>query len=120
MKVISVKEYKIKDSFFDIEQIVVQKGLVLEPNENNYYLINLNDKTKEFSLDEILDIKDEIGEFIFKKYDQNFNLNIKEAENEDDIIKDWKIQLEVKTTKKNIKEIYKAIELYVLPKIEGI
>lgn len=119
MKVISIKEYKIKDNFFDIEQVVVQKGLILEPNENNNYLINLNDKTKEFSLEEILDIKNEYGEIIFKKYDPNFNLDIKEIQNEDNIIKEWRIQLDVKTTKKNIKEIYKAIELYVLPKIEG-
>jgi hypothetical protein len=119
MKVISIKEYKIKDSFFDIEQTVIQKGLILEPNENNNYLINLDDKAKEFSLEEILDIKDNHGDNIFKKYDPNFNLNIKEIQDEDHLIKEWRIQLDVKTSKKNIKEIYKAIELYVLPKIEG-
>jgi hypothetical protein len=118
MKIISQKEYKIKDNFFKIEQILVQKGLILEPNENNFYQINYEDKIMEFSLEEILDIKDEDGDLIFKIYEQNYNLTIKETPNEEDLIKDWRIQLDVKTTKRNIQEIYKAIEMYILPKIE--
>jgi len=119
MKIISQKEYKIKDNFFKIEQVVVQKGLILEPNEDNLYQIIYEDKMIEFSLEDILNVKDDDGDFIFKKYDQNYNMNIKEIPNEDDIIKEWRIHLDIKTTKKNIQEIYKAIELYIIPKIEG-
>jgi hypothetical protein len=123
MRVISVKEYRIKTFFLNekIDKVAFDKGLIIEPNKNNEYTLDFFGVTYTYNLDQILSLKDDDGINIFKKYEEKFKLNVSEKlENDDDIIKDWKIQLDVKTTSKNIKEIYKAIELYIIPLIKDI
>jgi hypothetical protein len=122
MKVISIKEYRIKTKFLneDFDKIAFDKGLILEPNEKNKYDLNIFDVIYSYSLEEILNLKDDDGYHIFKKYENNFSINVSEKDVDDDIVKDWRIQLDVKTSSKNIKEIYRAIEIYIIPKIEKI
>ncbi len=119
MKVISVKHFRIKGKFLntDFDKIAFDKGLIVEPNEENEYNLNIFDAIYTYTLDEILNLKDDENEYIFEKHENNFNLDISEKTNDDDIVKEWRIQLDVKTSSTNIKEIYKAIELYIIPKI---
>ena len=102
MKFKLIKDIKTNNDFEEI--IFYNHGFIFEPNDENLYILNINDKIKKYSYDymklksdyfvEIVEINSEIVEI-----DQD----------EDNKIKDWRIQLDVKTSKNKLLMIQKFI-----------
>ena len=95
-------KFKLKHDYFSYE-----KGDIILPNsEGNYIIETLGSKKIELSYDEILS-ESSIFEEIVEK-----DLDLKISEVSDDSlnkIKNWRIQLDVKTSQKKLKLIEKIL-----------
>lgn len=88
------------------------KGHVFEPEDGVYKIIDHTGETVELSQDEMnkFDIFEEVKE------NDEFEIIIEEiSEDDDTLVRNWRIQLDVKTTKKKLKEVQRIIEEYVKP-----
>ena len=86
------------------KQILFAKGHIFEPNESGLYIIKLmNDIVKEWDLN---DMRNNVKEMDYLLEEiEDLTLNISEIQNEDDEVKSWRIQLDIKTSFKNLKKI---------------
>lgn len=89
------------------------KDHIFEPVDGKYEIIHHTGEI--FNLDEeqmkSFDILEEIKEF-----SDDFEIIIEEIPEDDDIlVRNWRIQLDVKTTRKKLKEVQRIIEEYVKP-----
>lgn len=104
------KDWYIED-FFDKVKIY-DAGHIFRPDEDGKYTIEnpINGGRTTLSFDQMLKSA-EGGEEMFEPVDEkNLDLLIEEiSESEEDEIKSWRIQLDVKTSKKNLKKIEKLI-----------
>ena len=84
------------------EEIILQKGDITVPNENGDYIFpKLN---RIFTKEDLLSKPELFEELI------DLKLDIREiAEDEDDKIGNWRIQLDVKTSKRKLREIERFI-----------
>ena len=106
------KDWYIED-FFDKTKIY-EAGHIFYPDDDGKYTIEnpINSGRTRLSFDHMLKSTDgEGGEEMFEPVDEkNVDLVIEEiADSEDDEIKSWRIQLDVTTSKKNLKKIEKLI-----------
>jgi hypothetical protein len=111
-----LKEDWIHESTFldkNITKKMYDKGHVFEPIDGYY---EVSHHTGEiFKLDEeqmkSFDILEEI-----KEISDDFEIIIEEVPEDDDIlVRNWRIQLDVKTTRKKLKEVQRIIEEQVRP-----
>ena len=100
MKFRLIKDFILNTGFG--EEIILEKGDITEPNENGDYIFpNLNGT---FTKEDLLSKPDLFEEL------PDLKLDIRElTEDEDDKIGNWRIQLDVKTSKRKLKEIEKFI-----------
>jgi len=84
------------------EEIILEKGDIIEPNENGDYVFpKLN---RSFTKDDLLS-KPELFEGL-----PDLKLEVTEITEDDlDKVGNWRIQLDVKTSKRKLKEIEKFI-----------
>lgn len=95
-----------EDLIFDVagfKHKVLDKGFVIEPNENGEYLVTIGSETKNMTIDEVRNT----GLFEEDKPISTNNLDIRIEEVQegyDDIVKKWRIQLDVTTSKRKLLE----------------
>ena len=84
------------------EEIILQKGDITEPNENGDYVFHkLN---KAFTKEDLLS-KPELFEELLE-----LKLDVREiTEDDENKVGNWRIQLDVKTSRKKLKEIERFI-----------
>ena len=100
MKFRLIKDFILNTGFG--EEIILEKGDITEPNENGYYVFPKISRT--FTKEDLLSKPDLFEEL------PDLKLDIRElTEDEDDKIGNWRIQLDVKTSRKKLKEIEKFI-----------
>lgn len=96
MKFRLVKDLVLNNGFEDI--IIMSKGSIIEPNDVGEYVFEK--LGKNYTKSDILSKPD-----IFEKIEE---VEIKTSlvdENEEDIVRNWRIQLDVKTSMRKLKEI---------------
>jgi hypothetical protein len=110
-----LKEDWIHESTFLDKKIVKKlydKGHVFEPTEGMYEVIHHTGEI--FKLTESQMNSFEILEQI--KNVEDFEIIIEELPDDDDnLVRNWRIQLDVKTTKKKLKEVQQLIEEHIRP-----
>lgn len=111
-----LKEDWIYESEFlgkKITKKMYDKGHVFEPVDGKYEVIHNTGEILQ--LDEYqmksIDILEEV-----KELSDDFEIIIEEIPEDDDIlVRNWRIQLDVKTTRKKLKEVQRIIEEQVRP-----
>jgi hypothetical protein len=83
------------------EEIILEKGDIVEPTDGDYSFPKLN---RRYSKDELLSKSDIFEELIDLKLDI-----VEIAEDDENKIGNWRIQLDVKTSRKKLKEIERFI-----------
>ena len=98
-----------------ITKTLYTKDTLFEPNKDDKY--EIIQPTGEISLFSLEDIKSiEFLEELIEKQENDFEIIIEEIPEDDDIlVRNWRIQLDVKTTRKKLKEVQRIIEEYVKP-----
>jgi hypothetical protein len=107
-----LKEDWYLEDFFDKVKIY-DAGHIFAPSEEGKYVINgLNDSKMSMSFDDML----KAG--VFETIDeQEIELFVEEVpEDKDNEVKSWRIQLDVKTSMKNLKKI----EVFIKENIQGM
>jgi len=96
-----------------ITKKMYDKGHVFESVDGKYEVIHNTGEILQ--LDEFQMKSIDILEEVVEKSD-DFEIIIEEIPEDDDIlIRNWRIQLDVKTTRKKLKEVQRIIEEYVKP-----
>ena len=104
-------KFKVVNKFLDfLGNEILKVGDIIEPNENDEYIIEYKDGNSkqiiELTINSIRNAKQD-GLNIFEEYD-DIELIIEEIPEDDDLlITNWRIQLDVKTTRKKLKEFEK-------------
>lgn len=101
MKFRLIKDLVLNNGFEDT--IVMSKGSIIEPNNDNEYVFEK--LGRNYTKSDILSKPD-----FFEKIEE---LELKTTlidQDEEDIIKNWRIQLDVKTSMRKLKEIEKFIK----------
>lgn len=88
-------------------QKIYDKDHVFTSNNNDMFIIETPYGIKEFTIEQMEEIE------IFEKIKDDFYMNLSEAPDDDDEIKKWRIQLDITTTSKKIKNIEKFINDYL-------
>lgn len=106
--------------------LIFEEGHIFKPTENGEYHIIFGGWSEEntkvggrmiLSEEEMSKAEDN-GELLFEieKPKQNIEIVIQEVPEDDDVqIKNWRIQLDVKTTRKKLKEVERMINEKVIP-----
>ena len=95
------------DDFFDKVKIY-DEGQIFAPNEDGNYSVMGIDKVSHFmKFDSMLNAKSQEGGLLFEAIsEQEIELIVEEVpEDKDNEVKNWRIQLDVKTSLKNLKKI---------------
>ena len=104
------KDWIIKSEFLDNgTKTIFEKGHVFKPNENGEYIITSPIGERKLSFDEMLD-NDRFE--LIKEHQMNVS---KVDSSTDEEVNNWRIQLDVKTTKSKLKEVQRLIEEHVYP-----
>lgn len=107
-------KFKLINKFTDfIGREILKIGDIIEPNEKGIYVINYtSDDYKqniEFSIDTIRETKQN-GVRLFEEVEE-LELTIEEvSDNDENLITNWRIQLDIKTTRKKLKEFEKIFK----------
>ena len=93
------------------------KGEVFVPNEEGkYQIIQPTGEIVLIDVESIRNIKIDDKIIFDEESKEEFEIIIEEVpEDDEDIVKNWRIQLDVKTTRKKLKEIEKIINQMVKP-----
>jgi hypothetical protein len=94
-----------------------KKGEVFESNEEGkYQIIKPTGEIALIDLESIKSIKINDNLIFDEEPEEEFEIIIEEVlEDDENIVKNWRIQLDVKTTRKKLKEIEKIINQMVKP-----
>ena len=106
--------------------LILTEGHTISPNENGEYQIihgGWSEENPRVGGRMILDVEgmsnavDEEGQLLFDRIDHfDSELIIEEVpEDDDNQIKNWRIQLDVKTTRKKLKEVQRIFEEQIKP-----
>jgi hypothetical protein len=91
------------------------KGKIFESNENNEYVIEMMGGTQILTEDKMREAVDQDGNLLFdivqeEPVEQDLDIIVEEIPDDDDEqVKRWRIQLDVTTTRKKLKEIEKFV-----------
>lgn len=113
------QDFYIESEFAGIKSNnkIFEKGKEFSADENGIYIIEWFGGKLEFSLKKMREAKKN-GELIFEEIKTNYDLFFEDLSEEDENeIKNWRIQLDVKTTKKKLKEIESLIREHIIPYI---
>lgn len=93
------------------------KGEVFNPNEEGkYQIVQPTGEIVLIDVESIRNIKIDDKIIFDEESKEEFEIIIEEVpEDDEDIVKNWRIQLDVKTTRKKLKEIEKIINQMVKP-----
>jgi hypothetical protein len=92
-----------------------EKGKVFESNENGEYVIDSMGSQNILSIDGMREAVDQEGKVLFDEIksevvEQDLDIIVEEIPDDDDEqVKRWRIQLDVTTTRKKLKEIEKFV-----------
>jgi len=94
-----------------------KKGEIFEPdNDGKYQITNPVGEISLMSLESIKNIKINDTLIFDEESEEEFEIIIEEIlEDDESVVKNWRIQLDVKTTRKKLKEIEKIINKMVKP-----
>ena len=112
-KFILKQDWNIETEFAGIKNkiLIFNKGKVFEPNDNGSYVIEWIGGIMTLNFDDMKSSNDN-GDLLFDIVEEKKDIEIKVEEisdNDEEIIKNWRIQLDVKTSRKKLKEIEKII-----------
>lgn len=113
-----LKEDWIHESTFlgkTVTKKLYDKGHIFEPENGIYKIVDHTGEIIELDENQMRTLPSvNFGEVTEKQDD--FEIIIEEIPDDDDIlIRNWRIQLDVKTTRKKLKEVQRIIEEYVKP-----
>lgn len=112
MEFILTEIFNFKDTFF-------KKNTIFKESSLKAGFIELKEKTGELNfikIDDILSLKNTNGDNIFQIFNNNLNITKEEIDDDDDNhISNWRICLDVKTTRKKLKEVERLINLHIKP-----
>jgi len=118
-KLILNQDWTYESEFFGSKTIktLYKKGEIFEPdNDGKYQITNPVGEISLMSLESIKNIKINDTLIFDEESEEEFEIIIEEVpENDEDVVKNWRIQLDVKTTRKKLKEIEKIINQMVKP-----
>jgi hypothetical protein len=104
-------KFKVVSKFVDfLGNDILRIGQIIEPNNEGIYEISYGEGISKnylnLSLEEVKSVKQN-NVFIFEEIEE-VDIIIEELPDDDDIlVRNWRIQLDVKTTKKKLKEFEK-------------
>jgi hypothetical protein len=112
-KFILRKDWNIETEFAGIKNkiLIFSKGKVFESDDNGDYIIE-SLYGRMVSDVEGMKLASDNGDILFDIIEEKKDIEIKVEEvsdNDEEIIKNWRIQLDVKTSRKKLKEIEKII-----------
>jgi hypothetical protein len=118
-KFILNQDWTYETEFFGSKttKTLYKKGEIFEPdNDGKYQITNPVGEISLMSLESIKNIKINDTLIFDEESEEEFEIIIEEVpENDEDVVKNWRIQLDVKTTRKKLKEIEKIINQMVKP-----
>jgi hypothetical protein len=118
-KLILNQDWTYETQFFGSKTIktLYKKGEIFEPdNDGKYQITNPVGEISLMSLESIKNIKINDTLIFDEESEEEFEIIIEEIlEDDEDVVKNWRIQLDVKTTRKKLKEIEKIINKMVKP-----
>jgi hypothetical protein len=110
------EDWVYQTSFFGktVSKIIYKEGHVFEPtSDGEYEIVGPTGEIATLSIDKMIsyDIFDKITE-----ESDSFEIIIEEIPDDDDnLVRNWRIQLDVKTTRKKLKEVQQLIEEHIRP-----
>lgn len=108
----------IHDSIFlgvKTSKKLYDKGHIFEPENGIYKIIDHTGETLELNENQMKSLPSDMIEEVIEKLD-DFEIIIEEVPEDDDIlVRNWRIQLDVKTTRKKLREVQRIIEEQVKP-----
>ena len=112
-KFILRKDWNIEPEFAGTKSkiLIFSKGKVFESDDNGDYIIEWIGGRMTLDVDGMKSANDN-GDILFDIIEEKKDIEIKVEEvsdNDEEIIKNWRIQLDVKTSRKKLKEIEKII-----------
>jgi hypothetical protein len=118
-KLILNQDWTYETQFFGSKTIktLYKKGEIFEPdNDGKYQITNPVGEISLMSLESIKNIKINDTLIFDEESEEEFEIIIEEIlEDDENVVKNWRIQLDVKTTRKKLKEIEKIINKMVKP-----
>jgi hypothetical protein len=118
-KFILNQDWIYETSFLGSKSIktLYKKGEIFEANEDGKYQIIIpTGEITLINLEGIKNIKINDNLIFDEESEEEFEIIIEEVlEDDENIVKNWRIQLDVKTTRKKLKEIEKIINKMVKP-----
>jgi hypothetical protein len=111
MKYRLTNDWLVEDFFDKIK--IYDQGHVFEPNEDGKYEIKgSNGSFTMLTSSQMDEARDKDGNPMFERIEELpiESFEIEEAPEEDMVVKKWRIQLDVKTTKKKLENIQKMIQ----------
>jgi hypothetical protein len=119
MKFILNQDWTYETEFLGAKstKTLYSKGVIFEPNEDGKYeIIKPTGEIALIDLESIKNIKINDKLIFDIESEDGLELIIEEVPDDDDIlVRNWRIQLDVKTTRKKLKEIEKIINKVVKP-----
>ena len=113
------QDWTYETEFLGVKSIkkLYNKGEVFVPNEEGkYQIIQPTGEIVLIDIESIRNIKIDDKMIFDEEIEEEFEIIIEEVpEDDEDIVKNWRIQLDVKTTRKKLKEIEKIINQMVKP-----
>lgn len=109
------KDWNIESDFAGIKNkiLIFSEGHTFESNEEGQYIIEWIGGKMSFSEDQMR-LNKEL--FTPEEIIDDIEIHIEEISEDDDIlVRNWRIQLDVKTTRKKLKEVQRIIEEQVKP-----
>ena len=112
-KFILRKDWNIEPEFAGIKSkiLIFSKGKVFESDDNGDYIIEWIGGRMTLDVDG-MKLASDNGDILFDIIEEKKDIEIKVEEvsdNDEELIKNWRIQLDVKTSRKKLKEIEKII-----------
>ena len=109
------KDWNIESDFAGIKNkiLIFSEGHTFESNEEGLYIIEWIGGKMSFTEDQMR-LNKEL--FTPEEIRDDIEIHIEEiSENDDILVRNWRIQLDVKTTRKKLKEVQRIIEEQVKP-----
>ena len=112
-------DWELETEFAGIKNktIIFSKGQIFEANENGEYIIEWFGGKMILDEDKMR-LATHNGSKLYTpiEIEKDIEIHIEEIPDDDDIlVRNWRIQLDVKTTRKKLKEVQRIIEEYVKP-----
>lgn len=104
-----IQDLQVETEFAGIKsnQIIFKTGKEFSANEKGIYVIEWFGGKMEFDIEQMKEAKQK-NMPLFEQEKSKYEIIVEEVDEEDDVlVKSWRIQLDVKTTRKKLKEFEK-------------